>query len=72
MNGEELPEVMATAGGCGNCWKPLRVAGDAHDMKKNALSILIVIFPHNSNKLRPQTESCPFSDLVILFIIMLP
>ena len=32
----------------------------------NALSILIVLFPHDSNKPRPQTESCLFSDLVSL------
>ena len=32
-------------------------------MMENALSILIVIFPHNSNKPRSETESCVFSDL---------
>ena len=60
MNALKLIEVTATAGGCGDCWKPLRVGGN---MMENALSILIVIFPHNSNKLRPQTESSSFSDL---------
>ena len=30
---------------------------------ENALSILIVIFPLNSNKPKRQTESCLFSDL---------
>ena len=34
-------------------------------MTENALSILIVIFPYNSNKLRPQTESCVFSSLAL-------
>ena len=32
-------------------------------MTQNALSSLIVIFPYNSNKQRPQTESCVFSDV---------
>ena len=36
-------------------------------MTENALSILI-IFPHNSNKPRPRTESCVFSDLVIMLL----
>ena len=58
-----LPEVMATAGGCGDCWKPRRVAGNAHNMTENALSIIIIIFLHNSNKPRPQTEICLFSNL---------
>ena len=39
-----------------------RVAGNAHNMTENALSILVVIFPYNSSKLRPQTESCLFSN----------
>ena len=62
-NAGELLEVIATAGGCGDCWKPLQVAGDTCNMTENALSILISIVQHNSNKLRPQTESCIFSDL---------
>ena len=62
-NAGELPEMTATALGYGYCWKPRRVAGDAHNMMENALSILIVIFLHNYNKQRPQTESCIFSDL---------
>ena len=68
-NAGELPEVTVTAGGCGDCWKPWQVvvvvAGDARNMTENALSILIVIFPHNSNKLRPQIEICLFSSLEI-------
>ena len=40
----ELPEVTATAGGCGNCWKLRRVPGEARNMMENALYILIVIF----------------------------
>ena len=63
-NVRELSEVMATAGGRGGCWKPRRVAYEACNMTKNALSILIVIFLHNSYKPRPQTESCVFSGLV--------
>ena len=62
MNAEQLPVVTATPGGCGDCWKPRWVAGDACDMTENDPSILIVVFPHNSNKPRPQTESCLFSD----------
>ena len=33
-----------TVGSCGDCWKLRRVAGKAHNMTENALSILIVIF----------------------------
>ena len=29
MNAGELPEVIATAGGFGDCWKLRQVAGDA-------------------------------------------
>ena len=32
-------------------------------MTKNALSILLLFFPHNSNKPRSQRESCLFSTL---------
>ena len=47
----EFPEVMATAGGCSDCWKPRRVADDVHNMMENALFILIfIIFAHNYNK----------------------
>ena len=60
MNAGELPEVTATAGGCSDCWKLRHVAGMACNMTENA----IFIFPNNSNKLRPQTESCIFSDVV--------
>ena len=63
MNARELPEVTGTAGGSSNCWKLQQVAGDAANMMKNAVSILIVIFLHNSNTPRPQTKSCLFSDL---------
>ena len=38
-------------------------------MTENALSILIVIFPHNTNKPRPQTESCVFSNLAATFTL---
>ena len=65
MNAGELLEVMATAGGCGDFWKPWRVAGDARNMMENYLSILIVILPHNSNTPRPQTESYIFSNLAL-------
>ena len=34
----------ATVGRCGDGWKLRRVAGEAHNMTKNALSILILIF----------------------------
>ena len=61
-NAGEFPEVTATAGGCSDCWKLRWVAGEARNMTENALSILIVIFPYNSNKPRPQTESCLFSS----------
>ena len=44
MNVGELPDVTATDGGCCDCWKLQRVAGKAHNMMENALSILIVIF----------------------------
>ena len=64
INVGELPEVTGTDGGCGASWKPQRVAGDVHYLMENALSILIVIFSNNSNKLKPQTESCLFSVLV--------
>ena len=57
----ELPEVMATAQGCGDCWKLRQVASNAHNMRENAISILFVIFLYNFNKLRPKTESCLFS-----------
>ena len=40
----ESPEVTATAGGCCDCWKLRRVAGDARNMTENALFILIVFF----------------------------
>ena len=35
----ELPEVMATAGGFGDCWKLQQVACEARNMTENALSI---------------------------------
>ena len=53
-NAGELPEVTATTGGCSDCLS-------CHNMLENALSILIAIFFYNSNKPRPQTESCVFS-----------
>ena len=56
-------ECGRVARGYGNCWKLLWVAAEAHNMIESALYILIVIFPHNSNKPRPQTESCVFSNL---------
>ena len=56
MSAGQLPEVTATAGGYSDCWKLRRlleaavycwklriVASEAHNMTKNALSILIVI-----------------------------
>ena len=61
MNAVELTEVIATAGGCSNFWKLRQVAVEVHNMIENALSILIVIFLLNSNKLRHKTESCVFS-----------
>ena len=61
-NAGELPEVKSTAGGCGNCWKLRRVTGKVRNMTENDLSILIVIFPYNYNKPRPQTESCVLSS----------
>ena len=64
MNAGELPEVTGTAGGCGDCWKLWRVSGEACNVIENALSILIVVFPYNSNKPRPQTKSCAFASLV--------
>ena len=62
-NAGKWPEVTATAGGCGECWKLWRVAGKACNMTEN-LSILI-IFLNNSNKPRPQTETCVFSDVEV-------
>ena len=59
----QLLEVATTAGGCDDCRTLQRVAGEAGNMTENALSILIVLFPHNSNKLRPHTESCVFSNV---------
>ena len=55
---------MGTAEGCGDCWKPRKVAGNAPGphATENAIFIFI-IFSHNSNKPRPQTESGLFSDL---------
>ena len=53
----ELSEVAAMAGSCS------RLPAMAYNMMEYALSILIVIFPYNSNKPRPQTESCLFSNL---------
>ena len=64
MNVGELPGVRATAGGSSDCWKLRRIAFEARNMTENALSILILIFLHNSNKLRSQTESCVFSDVI--------
>ena len=52
-------ECGRVARGYGNCWKLRQVC----NMMENALCILFVIFPHNSNKPRPQTESCLFSNL---------
>ena len=49
----ELPEVKATAGGCGNCWKLWRAASKAPNVTENAIFIFIVIFSYNSNKPRP-------------------
>ena len=46
--------------------------GEARNMTENALSILIVFFLYNSNKLRPQTESCVFSlhyELMFFFLL---
>ena len=57
-------ECGRVARGYGNCWRLQWVPGEAHNMMEYALSILIVIFPYNSNKPRPQTESCVFSDVV--------
>ena len=51
----QLLEVAATAG--------TRNMTEDRNMTEKALSILI-IFPYNSNKPRPQTESCVFSSLV--------
>ena len=62
---ESLLEVTATAGACSDCWKLWLVAGKARNMTENTVSILIVIFPYNSNKPRPQTESCVFSHVVV-------
>ena len=59
----ELPAVMATAVGCSDCWKLRQVAGESRNITENALSNLIVIFLYNSNKPRPQTESCVFFDV---------
>ena len=56
-------ECGGVARGYGNCWRLWQIAGNASIMKEDALSILIYIFPHNSNKPRPQTESYIFSDL---------
>ena len=50
----QLLEVTATAGRCGE------FASEARNTVEIPLSILI-IFPHNSNKPRPQTESYVFS-----------
>ena len=36
-------EFPATAGGCSDCWKLLRVAGEAGNVTENVLSILIVL-----------------------------
>ena len=55
---KQTTEVMATAGGCCDCQKLRWVAGEARNMTENALYILIVIFPNNSNESRPQTEGC--------------
>ena len=55
-NAGELPEVTATAGDCVDCWMLWQVAGEARNMTEKTLSNLIVIFLHNSNKPRPQTE----------------
>ena len=54
----QLLEVAATVGSCGG----LLARPTSCNMTENALYILIVIFPYNSNKLRPQTESCVFSS----------
>ena len=39
-----LLEATATVGSCGDRWKLRRVAGKAHNMTENALSVLIFIF----------------------------
>ena len=57
--------------GYSNCWRLRRLLEATAGCRRcpqydgNAFSILIVIFPHNSNKPRPQTESCIFSDLAL-------
>ena len=50
----QLLEVAVTAGSRGGSLAMFVI------WQKMLISILIVIFPHNSNKLRPQTESCIF------------
>ena len=45
-------------------------------MTENYLSFLIILFPYNSNKRRPQTESCVFSTLAaggdLLYQVSIP
>ena len=64
--------AAVTVGNCGDCWKLRRAAGKARNMMENALSILIVIFPYNFNKLRAQTENCVFSGLAVIYGWALP
>ena len=41
-NAGVFPKVTATAGGCSDCWKLRRVAGEAHNVTENTLSIWII------------------------------
>ena len=54
---QRLQQLFEVAAGC---WR----GSHSRTMTENALSILIVVFPYNSNKPRPATESCVFSNVV--------
>ena len=53
-------------GGCGDCWKPQRVASNVHDMTENA-SILIVFFPTQLQ----QTETSDKKLAIFQSVIMM-
>ena len=71
---QQLLEVAATVGSCGNCWKLrrfLEAAGEARNadsrrgpQRDGKLSFYFNFnfIPYNSNKPRLQTESCLFSS----------
>ena len=60
------------ARGYSNCWRLWRLLEAAVGCRRGpqydrSLSILIVIFLYNSNKLRPETESCAVAQTLLVY-----